>query len=528
MSLPPFDRPFGAGASAEFAPGSLTTEFSLTREELRDLDPGPRMAQALASAARDAKRGAIFASIPWAAKQFLAVRAHELDHLHRMLSTTFGFLTDVIRCEWLKQSGRLIRERAESPSKSLYPLLSLPKSKAKTFDEALREIERPSETVSPTARLVMGQTNLLAALTDTVSPPRFASALWGLSNAQPDRVHRLRSRPDGSNVSPPVERTEIGRGLSARHLLELFAIGEHGNGFLRTGSSLEEVVSLLGDAQQEYSAAALAWNAAFPEAPPPRVGSHGSLEGDLMFDWYRLYHFELFIAADLALWPPFFPVHGLGVDGELTWDDIDPGRRFERILAALQELRIQPLPIPAEGRNERFLDIQDRVCRRYGWPTPQRLAGLWLGHLRNHRDGSASTWFALDGHSTYRVDNAVKLLELRESRPADFALNNVDFNARGVEGAPVWILRESDGRKAPLPMGKLESKLVLPLMMIEGTRHMFNRDRSMLTPVYDAKFRESTVESLGRMMEVIADWGPGLLTRFLDETHREFRTKYRR
>jgi len=525
--LPSFDRPFGAGSSAEFIPGYLAIDFALTRQQIHDLNPG-QLSQALVRSSPDETRSKIHGSLPWPTKQFFAVRAHEQDHLRRMLSTTFGFLGDAIRCMWLSLSGRLIEESASRSERSLFPLLGSLAPVANHFNDALLGIGQNAAAGSHTATLVRGLADLLEGLTDNLSPPRFASALWGLSNGQPEQVRLLSSGMDLSSpvcsAYPVVDRNGMVQGLSARHLLELFAIGEHGNGFLRTGSVLNDVETLLLGSQQEYALATLVWQSVFPGFQDTDVDSQPRRDDDLIFDWYRLFPFELFVAADLALWPPYFPNEDLSVEGELHWLDIDPGRRFVRILTALVDLKIPPTPIPAENRNERFLELQERICLRLGWPTPNTLAKLWLDNLNFHLRSGTSPWFALDGASTYRTQNAAKLMALRLASPADLILNNIGFQKEGVLSSPIWIFREDDNRRALVSMGEGEPELV-SMMMLEGTRHLFNRDRLALSPAYDARFRVETVETVGRMFAKINGWDSALLERFLGETHNAFRTK---
>jgi len=528
VNLPEFDRPFGAGDLAEFFPGTLAIDFGLTRRQITNLNAGERLAQALAEVKQGATRGETFQALPFETKRFYAVRAHEHDHLRRFLSTTYGFLCDRIRCLWLAQVGQLVGETTERNPDSLLPLPAMPSFAGMSFENALSAIGHAAKSTSHTATLVRGLADLLAALADDVSPACLASALWALTNGQAAEARALSFgvdlTRDPCSAHPVVDRFGRSQGLSARHLLELFAIGEHGNAFLRTGSELSDVEELLGGAQREYALAILAWRSVFPNDDVPDVDSHPRCDDDLIIDWYRLFPFELFVAADLALWPPFFPDDDLGIEGVLNWTDLDPGRRFVRTHAAFVDLGIGPTCLPADRRNELFVELQDRVCQHLGWPTPRQLALAWFDHLTAHLQSGTSPWQLLDGLSDYRVQNATKLLAARIARPADTVLNNLDFPSLGIEGSPIWLVGEEDDRRTLVAMGPQKSRAFIPLMMMEGARHLLNRDRRVFTPLFDQRFRQTAVETLAHLLAQSAGWADALRDQFLRETHASFGT----
>ncbi|MFO0936220.1 MAG: hypothetical protein U0798_06870 [Gemmataceae bacterium] len=529
MTLPSFDRPFGAGSAAEFYPGSLAIDFGLSRSAIADMNAGEAMANALRESQLSDSRGHTFRALPRATKQFFAVRAHEQDHLRRMLSTTFGFLGDSLRCLWLSLVARGIQESDGRGAKSLLASLQLPIRGEAGFEDSLTNARELSQQGSHTLSLVYGLADLLEALTDNVSPARFASALWALSNGNHGHCELLCSRIDVHkpvcSAHPIVNRDGIRQGLSARHLLELFAVGQHANGFLMEGGDLHDVVQLIGQSQREYVLAILAWNSVFGVFDPGDIESHPRQDADSIIEWYRMFPFELFIAADLALWPPFFPNDDLSIDGVLNWTDLDPGRRFVRILAAMVNRKITPSIIPADRRNERFVELQSDICHDFGWPTPHDLAAQWLEHLSHHLEIDTTPWHAMDGPSRYRIENAIKLLSIRLKTPADVILNNVNFANHGIEGSPVWLIREESDLRSAVAMGKGNSKLLVPLIMMEGSRHLFSRDRLLLSPLYGKRFREEAVDLLGKQLASLGEWSTALLGRFLDESHHEFKTK---
>ncbi len=519
-------RPFSAGPFAQIYPGSLVVEFDLTRRQILDLNAGNRLLAALEGADDADRRRHIFADVPDEAKQFLAVRAHEQDHLRRLLSTTFGFLCDTVRHQWVTLGAQVVAATARSNCEHLVPFRTPLVPPRMSFAGALATLRQRADDGHPLDPLFRGNFDLLEALIDDVSPGEFASALWGLTNGDPAAVAALAA---GVNVGrklcaahPMSDKSGRALGLTARHLLELFAIGEHGNGLLRTGTELADVENLLKGSDHEYAMTLLAWRSVFPEAGWPEVADQARREDDLIIEWYRLFPFELYVAADLALWPPFIPTEDLLIDGELTWADVQPGRRFAKALATLQELGVEPSVIPADGRNERFLDLQARVCARLGWPTPHRLATEWAAALARHAGAKTTPWASLDGPADYRVTNALRLLAARLDRPADFVLNNLDFNGMGLDGIPGWVFREADDRLSVVAMSRLGEAALVPLVMIEGTRRLATGHSRFFDGTFDPAFRKPAVGVLSAMLASAGGWDDATRDRFHRDAGRQF------
>lgn len=517
-------RPFSAGLFAQIYPGSLVVEFNLSRQEIADLNAGNRLSQALEQANSRDRRADTFAKVPDEAKHFLAVRAHEQDHLRRFLSTTFGFFCDTLRNQWVTLGSQVVAESTRRGNERSIPFRLASALKAHSFREALASLRSRSQSGFHLEMLFRGHYDLLEALVDDATPPEFASALWALANGNVDVAQSLAG---GIQVDrklcaayPMSDKSGQISGLTARHLLEFFAIGEHANGLLRTGTELGVVEELMKDSSREYATALLAWGSVFRESEWPDVESQQKHPDDLIFDWYRLFPFELCVAADLALWPPFFPNEDLSLEGELTWADIHPGRRFVKVLSAMQDLGIQPSVIPAAGRNDRFLELQAKLCDRLGWPSPAFLADEWIAALSNHLKAKTALWPALDGPVDYRIANALRLLQARKERPADFVLNNRDFHGMGLDGIPGWVFREADGRTAIVAMSRLEETALLPLIMLEGTRSISSGSSYFFDQPIDSNFRNRAVEVFIELMAESGKWN--------DETRHRFRVEARR
>lgn len=527
MNLTEYHRPFSAGPFAQIYPGSLVVEFNLTREQILDLNAGNRLLTAIGQADEADRRERTFADVPDDAKQFLAVRAHEQDHLRRSLSTTFGFLCDTVRNQWVTLAARVVAESARESRDRLAPL-PIPFVPGRGhFAGVLSSIRQRADDGFRLDTLFRGNHDLLEALIDDATPGEFASALWGLTNGNAEAVAPLTAgidvERDLCSAHPMADTAGRTSGLTARHILELFAIGEHGNGLLRTGTELSVVENLLKESSHEYATTLLAWRSVFPDAGWPDVAAQARREDDLIIEWYRLFPFELYVAADLALWPPFFPTEALAVDGELAWADVQPGRRFVKVLAAFQALRVQPSVIPADRRDERFLDLQSRVCDHLGRPTPHHLATEWATTLSLHARAETTLWPSLDGPVNYRVANAHRLLTARLDRPADFVLNNIDFHGIGLDGVPGWVFREADDRLSVVAMSRLRETALVPLVMIEGTRGLASNYSRFFDARFDATFRKTAVGVLSDMLARAGGWDDTTRARFRDEAGRHFR-----
>ncbi|MFO0847114.1 MAG: hypothetical protein U0871_00955 [Gemmataceae bacterium] len=453
MPVIAYDRPFSAGPIASVRPGSLAVEYAVSydaivrlRDTLHQLgDLSKRVSRA---AFRDEMTRA-----PAGVVDIIGALAHERDHVRRFLSTTYGFLCDTARC-------RLVRAVADAVAAvGVGPF----------FDPSSSGRER--------------------------AEPGPAARPGGAGGGRLAGVHRLQhflaSVTDGAvrwGASPP------GGGLTARHVLEMFAVLEQGNGLFRKGCAVDPVTRLLDTMSGEYSYLTDVWMAAFGVAGMEPITQPSRAADDLLFDWYRLFPFELYVAADLALWPPYLPDRGgLGEPGG-PWADVSPAYRFVKTLAYYERVGVRPAPIPAARRNELFLELQAAVCRHYGWPTPAALAAAWSRALTTSLEAGRSYWGELDGPCLYRTANAVRLLALRLERPCDLVLNNVDFDRHRIDRPPVWVFTEPDGSKRPLPMRAGDPSLLFPFVVTEMTQFLVSRYRPSMTHLYDRKFREVAAE----------------------------------
>lgn len=512
-----FDRPFTAGSHARIHPGSLVVDFQITDAVLKAYDERYLLWDQSDDRRRAAGEPESFEEMPVESREFLSRHAHELDHLNRFLGTSFGFLCDTVRNQWLIRAGHLIRDRAAKRCQTLFPDRLYRPPAGTPFSDALRGVERYARSTSAAEVAFVGVADLLTALVDDVAPARFASALWGLTDGRPDLVPDLAGGVDVTEpmcaAFPTTDGTGRYFGLTARHLLELFAVREQGNSLLSMDAPLAAVNGLLADTRDEYVPALLVWREVFPPESDPTT--HGAV---VEFDWAESFPFELFAAADLALWPPFLPDTGFPF-GSVTWNDIHPGRRFAKALGSLHRLSLPPVRFDAARQNEQFLGLQSRICADLGWPTPHEIASRWSAHLPSLGHGY---WPVLDGPSTYRADNAKRLLAERLKRPAEIALNNVDVQSLGVEAAAAWVFTREAGGREVRPMSRSGYAALGPYWVLESVQHLVCPDRPLFGDAFDPLFRKTAAELAEVRLAGAGSWDAATVRRFRDETRRPY------
>ena len=520
-----FDRPLSAGASAELHFGSLVMEFTRTASQLAELERQLGDWDRASDSEVASGQAVTFGEMTNESKQFLALCAHEQDHLNRLMGTTYGLLCDDLHARWISACAQLIREYADRGNEKLFPLIRTAPVNHSSFEESLRTITDQSASLTPTLALVNGLTDCFRALTDDISSPEFASALWGLTNGRSELVPSLLPGVDvtSKNCAAFPTRSETGayHPLTARHLLELFALRQQGNKLVHLESGFHELDRLLNEGQHEYSTAHLSWLAVFPDYDKSFVDSLGRGEGEMLIDWKRMFPFELFVAADLALWPPFLPDRGIPLGGSVTWPNLNPGRRFGKILSAMKALGIVPSRDRPEDMNRRFCEIQADVCRALGWPTPELLAEIWLDHF--DVSPPETLWNAMDGPPGYRLENAKILLRARLERPSDLVLNNVDVQSLGVESSPGLLCPLSPGRLRLKPTSRSGYDALNAFLVIEGVKDLCEPCRLFLSGQFDQTLRKVAFEVLANHLARAADWDAALLERFRCEAKAYFR-----
>lgn len=491
------ERPLSAGRMAQLHLGSFATEFDFSAEHFARIQPDfDRLVDCVHNPKRSSRRLRPVADV-------YAVRAHEQDHLNRLLGTSFGFLLETVRSKWVIETGRLV-EKVSARSALSLPLGVFPPPAPGSLSDMLGELGRRRKGIDRQRAICRGLSNALLALLDAVSGPELVSALWGLSGGNEEKVRfLLGGEPPHTSgftvLSPDGQPLTLG----TRHLLELFGWREQGNAMLTLGYDLKDAERLMVDGGNEYQLAFEFWRAVVPAARRlVRV-----VNGVEQITWGKSFPFELFVLADLALWPPFEPPGRLAPG--YRWYDINPPRRFATALAAFVELKL-PLTRTRDDRlDERVRTLQAAVCDRLNWPTPEALAGKWLGELGRHLAADTTPWAGLETEHPLRVPGAVALLRERLARPADVILNHVHLVELGARSSAVWVFRQPDGGKRFGVMAEPGHRHLFQALFYEGAAHLYAGKRSLVRGVREPHMRSLIARVVAQTYRKLFDWPAG-------------------
>lgn len=512
----PFDQPFSAGEFAKIHPSSLVVDFEIEDAVLKGYNERYSVWDQAIEERRSRGEKDTFDELPAESKDFLSRHAHELDHVNRFLGTSFGLFCDTIRHQWLIRASQLVQERSNGSLPSLFPqdLFCFPPQAS--FAYATKRLRQLGATESKTELLFVGLSHLLSALIDDASPAQFALALFALCNGSTDDFERLTARLDLTRPYCAAFQTKDETGtifaLKARHIIELFAVREQGNSLLSLDASLDTVNKLLKETKDEYILAHLVWCELFPDS-----AMHPTL-ASVELDWIKSFPFELFVAADLALWAPFLPDTGVPLE-VVGWAELHPAHRFVRVLRTMKRLAIVPGKESDLTQNEHFVAMQEAICSELGWLTPQRIAARWHDHLASMQ---GTYWPVLDGASTFRMENAIRLLGERLKQPAAIALNNVDAQSLGIEGASAWILGKTGGGRMIRPMAKIEYSALVPYWMMESVQQLASSGRTLFTDRFEPLFRKTAADLAVIHLGRAGRWNQRTADRFRDETKELF------
>lgn len=415
---------------------ALGNAGKLLREALqRDHGPNPTSSQ-------------VFSDVPQWAKEFAAVEAHEREHVRRLISTSYGLLCHAYRAQQLFAARELISQVSINHQKLVFPF------KLAYDPEGIGTgIATPSHKALVTARLQQALETHIP--TEELRTLEFSLAGWTVDGVEYQSVE-LPGAPRLSTLAINNAGSIIqSKWLTSVHLLELFGVCEEGNRLLGTGSDVAQVSKRLMAREGWYNLLLNIWFTQFPtdreqKKEPPRSPQ----PKEISLSFYRLFPIELFVAADLALWPPFTPEGLTSCSGKLDWTDINPPLRFARILWTIKQLGIVPGPWPEHDLNGFVLSLQDRICEELGWPTPTKLATLWHDHLAT----KTHSWFPEAALGGFRHSTTQQLLALRCERPGDLVVNNLDYQALNVNRSVGWITREANDQLLPIYLSAKEDQ----------------------------------------------------------------------
>ncbi len=156
---------------------------------------------------------------------------------------------------------------------------------------------------------------------------------------------------------------------------------------------------------------------------------------------------ECWLAVDLALWPPFVPEGWSPSERGWTWFDIQPGWRFARILEYFKtlDLRFRLFLTEQDIASDWMLDLQSKVCEHFGWPTPHELAGVWRTYWEGVARGSEGRPLFIQDDQE-RAEATVELLATRLRDPFRFVLSYPGSEGRRshwFQAVTTWIPRPS-------------------------------------------------------------------------------------
>lgn len=325
--------------------------------------------------------------------------AHELDHLFRCVSTSWGFTCHLLLGRIFNYYVRLMSEfdlEKELAGRRLSEAVSDVRRKASRsngvvaqnqFSIGLYSLTRENEV----RRLLMGFPPV--GPVDEIAPT--LSRLWGVQEASigmEDYFYRL-----------PFEGV-AGRAISAGSVLESLAVLKEAVIAVDNNEAKDtEVFNTTEKASPDYTIA---------------LSLGRELLSDL-FDWdYQ--PIELEAALNLALWIPVKP-SGVTNTDLLGWRDIEVGYRYLRIIKWMRKRATRLTAhdhLDADSRDRLFRDFFDDASRGLGWPTPFELAADWAEHLSGSSPWSQSQfcWWCL-GKKRLRTNFGLHLLTEFQTSP---------------------------------------------------------------------------------------------------------------
>jgi hypothetical protein len=224
-----------------------------------------------------------------------------------------------------------------------------------------------------------------------------------------------------------------GYAIGGKAILELLAFNREITIARYTASANEDWDTML-DATQEtmedYNRAQVAWRrlVADPLVQPPAARKSWTAAG--ASPTRSVLPLEIYLAADLALWVPFFPPRR-ELDREWAWSDVHPGWRFLRTVHWLDR-NARPFashddfPGPFEQAYE---PLMNTICDHFGWIRPRELADAWLDWSRDAYAAQTTGQYFIEQDS-HRLMAIGELLNTWKRTPCAFSLTLPEFEQR--------------------------------------------------------------------------------------------------
>lgn len=413
------------------------------RQLIRDSPPGT-------------ERSGILRHIPDETKYYNAVVQHELDHLRRQLSTTYGFLQRWLVGELIALTPPILEVLKPAAPAIAFPVLPrflrdrvTPAGRAAWRSEFARCA--PHECAMWSAQSYLATLEALehghlrgarSRWTGTLELPCYLRA--GDSDCWPINVRSL--------DSPGVNRCPIG----GRHLFEHMAVLETANWCsLLLGGFDQAIDCFTSETVDDYSAI---FGIGSRSHPVSSLGKDHVRDDDIISHCYAAFPVEHYALIDLALMVPFTS-NGWHRKRVWDWDDIAPGRRYMRLVEALHECN-RYTPFNEENRNEAFQSIQAWMSNRFDWPSVTELIGDWVEALEK---GVPAAFQEFPGDPAPKL--ALEYLRLKRDRPFDTVVNNINWGEQAQDQFLVWLTRESSGLTACPLRGKADAHLAFNILL---------------------------------------------------------------
>jgi len=378
---------------------------------------------------------------------------HELDHLQRHLSTSYGFLNHIIQSKAVGLFfDNAISGEEENTRIPFYPKDLSIKKKAVAQDsnlvsnkvqfygaQFLREI---IDCDSPSVHHPLAEFRCLAI-------DFFLSKLWK-NNATQD-LSALRQKfltlPENENLGeilatdelafPVVELLE-NKGirkvkLGASALLECLAISRERTWrhYIYGRQSINDPYSGLTSYETAHQCWKLIMTSPFISECVNSVSWH-----EVGIKLFKGFPTEFYIAVDLALWPPVSPNYFQDSKDsllEMRWADFHPGWRFLRILLWMKRNNISFTGVGPmdENQSEQMIYLQAQICADLKWRNPQDLASEWMGYFNECLSNKRYKNQMIEDD----WERAMASIELLDSR--------LEFGARAIIQYPAIARRKS-------------------------------------------------------------------------------------
>jgi hypothetical protein len=504
-----------------FDPATLMLMVGQTPEALRVLNPGQQIKDALvASPSPTARRAEIFHRLDENAARFQILIQHELDHLRRHLSTSYGLVYHHVQSRQASLLRNLFQHTSLKRKNDLLPIFTrfeideLYRRFPANLSEFAAYFDGADAPLKNTV-LALGGNSFCRALDDDLAlkhlQPCFASLLALNTQA---RERKWLSDDAGTvlfdeTLPPDLLATGNacvavkGHFLSARALLEFMADFQQHNWLAALGGKGKSLLEDYFGLSSEYTLVPQLWSGLFGEYRDSPLPIRD--ETELFIEAYTIYPLELYAAVDLALWIPLSPQGLHSPEDFLTWPQLQPGLRFLHILDYFRKQAPPFTSILVADRNDRFLAIQQEVCDALGWTSPREVLDAWLRFFEGRE--SQDDYF-LEGANSVRLRATHSLLQQRAQTPCDLFLNNVDFHTLGIPRFSAWYFTPASESASLIQQwdGNEQNYALIMFALVKVARLLLTGHAKTQVLGMPDHLRQAALEILASTLEFETPW----------------------